>query len=163
MCDPGDRDPNCPTPSDKRSELDALVARLHDAQQAATQRIERAATFETLGYTTPDGWTVQDTLRMWVWHFWTHQRDLVRARGPLANDDPHFHVPHFIRQAHEEFGRFVGELACLSDEWLDVRPPEGGRTVRETVEHVLDTLDSYLGEQIEQARPPSDAPARDEA
>ena len=56
-----------------------------------------------------------------------------------------------MRQASEEFGRFVGELACLSDEYLDVRPGEGERTVRETVEHVLETLEGYLADQIERA------------
>ncbi len=106
-----------------------------------------------LGDSTPDGFTVNDTLRMWVWHFWTHHRDLIRARGPLTNDNPHFHGPHYVRQAHEEFGRFVGELACLSDEYLDVRPPGGGRTVRETVEHVLDTLANYFPDQVERATP----------
>jgi hypothetical protein len=55
------------------------------------------------------------------------------------------------REASEAFGVFIGELACMSDEYLDVRPPEGGRTVREIVEHVLDTLEGYVPEQFEQA------------
>jgi hypothetical protein len=62
-----------------------------------------------------------------------------------------------VRQAHEEFGRYVGELSCLSDEYLDVRPPGGGRTVRESVEHVLDTLKGHFADQIERATPSEDA------
>ena len=150
MCHEGESEQ--PIPSGDRSEIHALIARLHEAQQATTQRIQDAADFEKLGHGTPDGFTVNDTLRMWVWHFWTHHRDLVRARGPLTGDDPHFHVPHYIRQAHEEFGRFIGELACLSDEYLDVRPPSGGRTVRETIEPVLATLEEYTPDQVERAR-----------
>ena len=149
MCHEGDEDQ--PVPSGNRTEVHNLIARLHEAQQAAAARIQAAAAFDTLGHATPDGFTVNDTLRMWAWHFWTHHRDLVRARGPLTDDDPHFHVPHFVRQAHEEFGKFIGELACLDDEYLDARPPGGGRTIRESVEHVLDTLTDYFAPQIEQA------------
>ena len=140
-------------PSGNRAEVNALIARLHEAQRTTTLRVQKAADFETLGHATADGFTVNDILRMWVWHFWAHHRDLVRARGPLTGDDPHFHVPHYVRQAHEEFGKFIGELACLSDEYLDVRPPDGGRTVRETVEHVLETLNNYVPMQVEQAKP----------
>lgn len=156
MCDK-DRNPDHPKPSDTRDEVNDLVARLHQLQRDVTQRVQKSATFETLGNSTPDGFTVNDTLRMWVWHFWAHHRDLVRARGPLTNDNPHFHVPHFVRQAHEEFGKFVGELACLSDEYLDVQPPEGGRTIRETAEHLLETLREYFPSQIEQAQPRDNA------
>lgn len=151
MCDKCARQQ--PIPSGKRDEINTLVARLHEAQRTTTERVQKAVAFEKLGHATADGFTVNDTLRMWVWHFWTHHRDLVRARGPLTNDDPHFHVPHYVRQANEEFGKFMGELACLSDEYLDVRPPDGGRTIRETVEHVLETLTNYVPEQVEQAKP----------
>lgn len=149
MCD-DDALPS-PVPSKHRTEINALLARLHEAQRTTTQRVQAAADFEHLGDATPDGFTVNDTLRMWVWHFWSHHRDLIRARGPLTDDDLHFHVPHYVREASEAFGAFIGELACMSDEYLDVRPPEGGRTVREIVEHVLDTLEGYVPEQIEQA------------
>jgi len=158
MCHEGDE--NQPVPSGTRTEVHELIARLHEAQRAAAEQIQASAAFDTLGHATPDGFTVNDTLRMWVWHFWSHHRDLVRARGPLRDDDPHFHVPHFVRQAHEEFGKFVGELACLSDEYLDVRPPGGGRTVRESVEHVLDTLTGYFAPQIEQAVDPETRQSR---
>jgi hypothetical protein len=152
MCHEGDAEQA--VSSGNRIEVNALIARLHADMQRTTQRIQEVAAFEKLGHVCPDGGvTVTEVLRMWVWHFWSHQRELVRARGPLTGDNPHFHVPHFVRQAHEEFGRFVGELACLSDEYLDVRPPGGGRTVREVVEHVLGN--DYFPDQIEQATPPT--------
>ena len=149
MCHEGDDEQRIP--SGDRTEVNALIARLHEAQRAVTDGVLRTADFEKLSHSVPDGFTVNDVLWMWVWHFWTHHRDLVRARGPLTNDDPHFHVPHFVRQANEEFGRYIGELACLDDEYLDVRPPGGGRTVRESVEHVLETLTGHFISQIEQA------------
>ena len=155
MCHEGDREQ--PIPSGNRTEINELLSRLHNAQRVTTERIQGSASFEKLDHRTPDGFTVNEILRMWGWHFWTHHRDFVRARGPLINDDPHFHVPHYIRQAHEEFGRCIGELACLSDEYLDVQPPEGGRTVRETVEHLLETLELYFPDQIEKAVPKDDA------
>jgi hypothetical protein len=145
-----------------QEEIRQLVQRLHEAQRRVTNEILDHANFDMLGYQTPDGFTVNDTLRIWVWHFWSHHRDLVLARGRLTGDNPHVHVPHYVRQANEEFGRFVGELACLTDAQLDCRTPDGGnapdtgRTVREIVEHTLATLEGYFVDQIERARPPDD-------
>jgi hypothetical protein len=134
-----------------RSQVAELVQRLCDAQLETTERVLQSASFEMLANPVPDGFTVQDVLRMWVWHVWTHHRDLIRARGALTDDDPHFHVSHFVRQANEEFGRFIGELACLTDDQLDLRIPDGEseRSIREIAEHVLDTLTTYVPEQVE--------------
>lgn len=135
-----------------KKQVFALVDLLHDAQKKATEQILEVARFENLGDTVPDSdFTVRDVLQMWIWHFWSHHRELILARGSLKDDNPHFHVPHFIRQANEEFGKFIGELACLSDEQLDLRPPNGDRTVREIVEHVLYTLTDYFANQITQS------------
>jgi hypothetical protein len=140
-----------------QTEVKELVQCLHEAQRRVTGEILDSADFDKLGYETPDGFTVNDTLRMWVWHFWSHHRDLVLARGRLTDDNPHFHVPHYVRQANEEFGRFIGELACLTDEQLDLRVSErgvpGGRSIREIVEHTLSTLESCFAEQIRCAKP----------
>lgn len=86
-----------PIPSNNRSEIDALLARLYEAQRAATMRIQEAADYDALDKRTPDGFTVNDVLRMWTWRFWAHHRELVRARGPLTDDNSHFHVPHHMR------------------------------------------------------------------
>ena len=134
-----------------RTEVNDLIHQLHEAQWQATQQILRIASHKNLGATAPDESSVKDLLRMWVWHFWSHYRELVRARGSLANDNPHFHVPHFVRQANEEFGRFVGELACLTDEQLALKPSADSRSTRELVEHLLDSLNHYLPDQITQA------------
>jgi hypothetical protein len=139
-----------------QTEVRELIRRLHAAQQRVTQEVLDHADFQKLGYGTPDGFTVNDVLRMWVWHFWSHHRDLVLARGRLADDNPHVHVPHYVRQANEEFGRFVGELACLSDAQLDLCVPDGGRSVREVVEHTLATLEGYFAEQVQGARAPGE-------
>jgi hypothetical protein len=136
-----------------QTEVRELIRRLHVAQQRVTDEVLDRAEFERLGYQTPDGFTVQDILRMWVWHFWSHHRELVLARGRLTDDNPHVHVPHFVRQANEEFGRFIGELACLSDEQLDLHLPDGGRSIREVVEHTLATLEGYFAGQVRRARP----------
>jgi hypothetical protein len=137
-----------------RAEVNALTRRLHEAQQRVSSEILDRASHDRLGDETPDGFKVNDTLRMWVWHFWAHHRELVLARGRLTEDNPHFHVPHYVRQANEEFGRFIGELACMSDEQLDLRLPGDGRSVREVVEHVLATLEGYFVAQIEGAERP---------
>ena len=130
-----------------------LTRRLHKAQQRVTNGVLDHATFDKLGYMCPDGFSVKDTLRMWVWHLWSHHRDLIMARGRLVNDNPYFHVPHYVRDANEAFGRFVGELACLSDDQLELRIPGGGRSIREVVEHVLGVLEGFAIGQITGAEP----------
>ena len=132
-----------------RAEVERLVRLLHDAQADATNRVIRAATHDDLGNATPDGFTVLDVLQMWSHELRSHQRELVLARGRLTDDNPHFHVPHFVRRANEEFGRLVGELACCSDEQLDDALPCGGRSVREIAEHVLAVLRGYVPDQVE--------------
>jgi hypothetical protein len=139
-----------------RKEVKGLIHRLHAAQQRATEQVLEHADWARLGHITPDGFTVNDTLRMWVWHFWAHHRELVLARGRLTCDNSHFHVPHYLRQANEEFGRFIGELACLDDTQLDLRLPDKGRSIREIVEHTLSVLEDYFGEQLADAAPPSE-------
>ena len=139
-----------------QAEVRLLISRLHKAQQHVTNEILDDATFEQLDHETPDGYTVNDTLRLWVWHFQSHHRDLILARGRLTDDNPHFHVPHYVRQANQAFGAFVGELACLSDEQLDQCVPDGGRSIREVVEHTLATLEGYFVEQIQRARAPDE-------
>ncbi|MFN2132314.1 MAG: hypothetical protein ACK2VD_17440 [Anaerolineae bacterium] len=136
-----------------QTEVRTLIRRLHEAQQRTTNEILDHASWEKLGYITPHEFTVNDVLRMWVWHFWSHHRELILARGRLTDDNPHFHVPHYVREANEAFGRFVGELACMTDEQLDLRLPGEGRTVREIVEHTLATLEGYFADEIANARP----------
>jgi hypothetical protein len=134
-------------------EVRDLVRRLHEAQQRVTNDVLDNAEWGKLSYETADGYSVNDVLRMWVWHFWAHHREIVLARGRLTDDNPHFHVPHFVRQANEEFGRYVGELACLTDEQLDMHLPGDERSIREIVEHTLATLEGYFVDQIKGARP----------
>lgn len=138
-----------------RTEVQKYLHRLHELQERTTNRLLDSATFEKLKWTTPEGAgnvTVNDVLRMWTWHFWTHHRDLIMARGRLVNDNPHFHVPHHVREANEAFGRFIGELACLTDEQLNQHVP-GGRSIREVLEHVLGSLDGYFDGQAVAAKP----------
>ena len=104
---------------------------------------------------TPDGFTVNDMLRMWVWHFWSHHRELVLARGRLTGDNPHFHVPHYVRQASEAFGAFVGELACLSDEQLDklveaisAKLDGAATTVSEVTDSMVEDATSTASEEV---------------
>ncbi len=135
-----------------RDEVERLTRALHDAQQQRTSDVLETTTYESLPLKTPDGFTVLEVLQLWGHELRSHNRDLVLARGRLTGDNPHFHVPHFVRQANEDFGRFIGELSCLTDEQLDLRVPDDGRTVREVAEHLLGTLTGYFGEQIRAAR-----------
>ncbi len=145
-----------------REEVEKLVRALRDAQHQTTEQIMRTADFESLPYPTSDGFTVRDTLQMWGHELRSHHRDMVLARGRLTNDNPHFHVPHFVRQANEAFGSFVGELACLTDDQLDMAMPDGGRSIREIAEHVLGTLTGYFADQLRQAVAKARSESRDE-
>lgn len=60
-------------------------------------------------------------------------------------------MAHYVRQTNEKFGRFIGELACLSNDQLDQHVPDGGRPIREVVEHVPATLEGYIAEEVKRA------------
>ncbi len=64
-----------------REKVQELMQRLHEAQRHATAQIVETVGYENLSDRTPDGFTVLEALRGWIWHFWSHHRDLVRARG----------------------------------------------------------------------------------
>ncbi len=134
-----------------REEIAKTIDRLRNRQAQVSQDIMASVRHEDLETTTADGFTVRDVLQMWVHELRSHHRDLILARGRLTNDNPHFHVPHFVRQANEEFGKLIGELSTLSDDDLDRRVPPDGRTIREITDHVLESLDNYLVQQIHTA------------
>ncbi|MBT3346280.1 MAG: hypothetical protein HN712_04675 [Gemmatimonadetes bacterium] len=133
----------------ERDEITNLITQLRERQADVSGDVMSSIRHEDLEGITDDGFTVKDTLQMWVHELRSHHRDLILARGRLTNDNPHFHVPHFVRQANEEFGKFIGELSALSDEDLNRQVPPDGRTVREVAEHVLATLEDYI---VQQAR-----------
>jgi len=134
-----------------RTEITRLIGRLQARQAAVSAALVELAKHEDLERITPDGFTVRDTLQMWVHEIRSHHRELVLARGRMTGDNPYYHVPHFVRQANEEFGRFVGELSALTDSDLDRTMPGGGSSVREIIEHVQTELDYYFVQRIEAA------------
>ena len=132
-----------------RNEITELIDKLRNRQADVSKEIISSLRHEDFEKKTADGFTVKDTLQMWVHEIRSHHRDLIMARGRLTNDNPHFHVPHFVRQANEEFGKLIGELSALSDDDLDRRVPPDGRTIRELAEHVLGTLEGYFVQQVQ--------------
>lgn len=133
-----------------RSEIQQLVAVLHDAQQAMTDRVAAVSPDLLSSARQQGGFTLEDILHMWVWHFWAHHRDLLHTRG-YAGDMTRCHLPNFIRQANEEFGKFIGELSCLDDAQLNAPIDESGRTVREMVQHLTESLLDYFPVQVANA------------
>ncbi len=134
-----------------RNEIADTIGKLWKRQAEVSKAVMALARHEDLEKETQDGFTVRDTLQMWSHELRSHHRDLIMARGRLTNDNPHYHVPHFVRQANEEFGKLIGELSALSDEDLERKVPQDGRTIREVAEHVLGTLEGYLVQQIQSA------------
>jgi len=130
-----------------RDQITRIIDKLRNRQADVSSQIMSSVRHEHLDEQTDDGFTVKDTLQMWGHEIRSHHRDLIMARGRLINDNPHFHVPHFVRQANEDFGKFIGELSALSDEDLDRRVPLDGRTIRELAEHVLASLEGYFVQQ----------------
>lgn len=68
-----------------QTEVRQLIRGRHETQQEVTNEIVDHADFDKLGCSRPGGFTAKDVLRMWVWHFWSHQRDLALARGRLVD------------------------------------------------------------------------------
>ena len=135
----------------KRNQISQLIHSLILKQAEVSEGVMDLVQSRDLEKQTKDGFTVRDILQMWVHEIRSHHRDLVLARGRLINDNPHYHVPHFVRQANEEFGKFLGELSALSDDDLEREVEPDGRTIREIAEHVLGSLESYFIEQLKTA------------
>ena len=131
-----------------RDQLNELIDNLRNRQAEVSREVMARVRHGDLENRSQDGFSVRDTLRMWSHELCSHHRELIMARGRLTNDNPHFHVPHFVRRANEEFGKFIGELSALSDEDLERRVPPDGRTIREIAEHVLGTLEGYFVQQL---------------
>ncbi|MAE62284.1 MAG: hypothetical protein CMJ49_13125 [Planctomycetaceae bacterium] len=138
-----------------RTKVTQIVRKLSDRQANVSNQVMSSVRHEDLDKTTDDGFTVKDTLQMWAHELRSHHRDLIIARGRLINDNPHYYVPHFVRQANEEFGRFIGELSALSDDDLQRTVPPDGRTIAQIAEHVLATLDRYIVQQVKGAAHPT--------
>lgn len=136
-----------------RVEMNSIIGKLRHQQAEVSKEIMASIEYNDLEKQTPDGFSVLDTLQMWGHELRSHHRDMILARGRLEGDNPPFHVPHFVRQANEEFGKFIGELSALSDEDLDRKMPSDGRTIRELAEHILDSLQNYFVQQVKCATP----------
>jgi hypothetical protein len=134
-----------------RDEITGIIDRLRSRQTEVSKEIMSSVGDGDFDKKTEQGFTVMDVLRMWGHEIRSHHRDLIMARGRLIDDNPHFHVPHFVREANEEFGRFIGELSALSDDDLDRRLQPDGRTIRELAEHVLAGLEKYYVQQVQGA------------
>ena len=135
----------------KRDEIFQLIDKLIARQAEISREVMHLVQYNDLEKTTKDSFTVRDALQMWVHEIRSHHRELILARGRLLNDSPHYHVPHFVRQANEEFGRFVGELLAFTGGDLGKKVEPDGRTIREIAEHVLETLDGYVIQQVKTA------------
>ena len=135
----------------KRDEITQLIHRLILKQAQVSKEIVNLIQHSDLEKITKDGFTVRDILQMWLHEIRSHHRDLILARGRLMTDNPHYHVPHFVRQANEEFGKFVGELSALTDDDLERKIQPDGRAIREIAEHLLGSLEGYFIEQLKTA------------
>ena len=135
----------------KRNQISQLIHSLILKQAEVSEGVMDLVQSADLQKQTKDGFTVRDILQMWLHELRSHHRDLLLARGRLTGDNPHYHVPHFIRQANEEFGKFLGELSALSDDDLERKVQPDGRTIRQIAEHVLGSLEGYFIEQLKTA------------
>ncbi len=135
----------------ERKEITQLIESLIARQADVSREVMRLVQDDDLEEVTEDGFTVRDILQMWSHEIRSHHRDLILARGRLTGDNPHFHIPHFVRQANEEFGKFMGELSALTDKDLERRIEPDARTIREIAGHVLSTLEGYFIQQLRTA------------
>ncbi len=61
-------------------------------------------------------------------------RDQLRILQGWGNQD----LPLLLADYYTSRAQLIGSLFGLTDEQLDAKPPDGGWTARETLEHVLD-------------------------
>ena len=133
-----------------RNAIHEAIRKLTEAHLAAIRTVLDELSHDDLDRSVPDaGFTVKDKLRGWSHELSSHYRELIITRGRLRNDNPSWHVPHLVREASEQFGRFIGELACFTDDQLNDKFAEDGRSVADIAQHLTDTIGSHIPSQIQ--------------
>ena len=139
-----------------RDKLDTLLAELRALREHTLTELVDMAEDE---FAVPTDMTRWDDIRRVLLRFGDHMREhgtqMIGARAAVGRDLTI--VQRLLAEAEIAWGRLLGATVGLNDGDLAAKPPDGGWSVGETLEHVRDVERLYL-DAIRRARQSRDEP-----
>jgi hypothetical protein len=135
---------------DKRSSLDELLNQIRARRQETLAELTNVTENEFALATGMERWS---SVRRVLLRFGDHMREHAnQIEGARQSTQRHPTMPQrMLAEGEVAWGKLLAATVGLSDEDIDVRPPDGGWTIRETLEHILDAEHNY-GNAIQKAR-----------
>jgi hypothetical protein len=125
-----------------REELDALLAEIRSRRQ---ETLSEFADLTEADFATPTPMPRWDDIRRVLLRFSEHMREhasqLEGIRAALGRSPTP--PERMLAEAELAWGKLLAATSNLSDEDLDRVPPDGGWTVRQLLEHVVQSERNY--------------------
>jgi len=143
----------------KTDDVKAMIKRLQDSFNEtlhALYDVPAAALQQPCAHGCARGGTARDLLVHNIFHEKQHTgqvwsvRDQLRLLPGWGNQD----LPTLLADYYTSRAQLIAALFGLADDQLDAKPPDGGWSIRETIDHVLywdrDSIDTLQAE-VQQA------------
>lgn len=133
-----------------RVKLDAMLAEIRATREATLQELVDVAESEFLYPTDMVRWTeIRRILLRFGDHMQEHTTQIEGVRADIERDPTM--AQRMLGRAEIAWGRLLSSTVGLTDEDLDVTPPDGGWSVWQVLEHLLEGEQGYL-ESIRKSR-----------
>ena len=125
------------------TELDSLFAQI---RQMREQTLAECAGLTEADFALPTGMPRWDDLRRVLLRFGDHMREHASQAGAARAATGHAPNPpqRMLAEAELAWGMLLAATVGLSDEDAATPPPDGGWSVIQVLEHVLETEENYL-------------------
>ena len=126
-----------------RAQLDALLAQIRAMRE---QTLAETAGLTEADFTLPTGMPRWDDLRRVLLRFGDHMREHASQAQAARGATSHAPTPpeRMLAEAEIAWGLLLAVTVGLSDEDAAARPPEGGWSVLQVLQHVQQTEETYL-------------------
>lgn len=126
-----------------RTQLDTLLTQIRAMRE---QTLAECAGLTEADFALPTGMNRWDDLRRVLLRFADHMREHASQAGAARAATGHAPTPpeRMLAEAELAWGMLLGVTVGLSDENAAERPPDGGWSVVQVLEHVLKTDEAYL-------------------
>lgn len=137
----------------ERTELDELLSQIRNQRASVLAELNDLTEADFSRSTHKDTWLWNTLLRVLL-QFGNHMREhATQVDGIRDSIDRRPTQPQrILAQAEASWGLLLASLVGLEDADLDAPPPDGGWTLRQTLEHIYRAEQDYL-EAIRKARP----------
>ena len=145
--------------SDSRRLLDGLLGKIRAQRQEALAELNDVTEGE---FALPTGMERWSSIRRVLLRFGDHMREhanQIEAARQAIHRAPTM-PQRMLAEGEIAWGNLLAATLGLRDEDIEVKPPDGGWSIREALEHVLDAEQDYLN-AIRRARAASQPPPTD--